>query len=281
MRAIVNPVYGIKGTIMARYVIGDIQGCLEGLQTLLSEVGYVPGRDDLWFAGDLVNRGPDSVGVLQYIKALPQARVVLGNHDLHCLALFHTQSKRHASSLSSVVNHPEASSLMAWLIQQPLMYLEQGVLMVHAGLYPQWSVTQALNYAQEVSDALNSQARDDFLESMYGDEPAVWSETLSGWDRLRFITNACVRMRYLNENCVLDFQQTEAPPLSETQWMPWFDHPRAQWDPTITVAFGHWAALKASIDRPYLKALDGGYVWGGHLVAWCPETNERVSVQAL
>lgn len=265
---------------MARYVIGDIQGCLEGLLSLLSKIGYVSGRDDLWFAGDLVNRGPDALGVLKFVSAQPHVRVVLGNHDLHCLALFYSASQRHAKGLASVIESVDAPRLMAWLAEQPLMIHDAGVLMVHAGLYPGWSIAEALGYASEVESVLKSKDQGVFLEKMYGDEPAVWSDDLAGWDRLRFITNACVRMRYINVERHCDFQLTQAPTPDVKPWMPWFEHPQAQWDAETSVAFGHWASLKASINRSNLQALDGGYVWGGQLVAWCPETGERITVQA-
>ena len=265
---------------MARYVIGDVQGCLAGLQRLLCEINYQPGRDSLWFAGDLVNRGPDSLGVLKFIYNQPDVRVVLGNHDLHLLAIAAGVSHRYAADMAPILQDSQAKVLLSWLHQQPLMWFEQKVLMVHAGLYPGWTMSQALSYVDEIHDLLKRDESALFLSHMYGDQPSLWSESLTGWPRLRFITNACVRMRFVDAVGHCDFQYSMTPGTQPDDLMPWYEHPNMQWPEATTVAFGHWAALKAKVEAPHLQALDGGYVWGLNLVAWCPETGERFSVAA-
>lgn len=254
---------------MAVYAIGDVQGCAAPLQALLERLDFAPGRDRLWLTGDLVNRGPDSLEVLRFVKSLGNAAtVVLGNHDLHLLAIWAGQGRlKNADTLASILAAPDVDELMHWLRRRPLLHHdpELGYLMVHAGIAPQWDFETALRCAREVETALRGPDYVDYLAHIYGDRPELWNESLSGNQRLRYITNVFTRMRCCDEDGALrlDFKgsPTELPP----GYLPWFRITgRRYHGPTIVC--GHWSALGLH-DGDGILALDTGCLWGGALTA--------------
>lgn len=252
---------------MATYAIGDIQGCFSELQALLEEIGFSAGRDRLWFVGDLVNRGPDSLAVLRFVKGLGQsALTVLGNHDLHLVMLDGGYGKPNKDdTLSPILEAPDRAELLTWLRSQALMHVEEEYAMVHAGLLPSWSVEQARDLAREVEAALQSPDYRDFLANMYGSLPSAWKKSLKGWDRLRVIVNAMTRMRFCTRDGVIEFRAKgpveKAPPGN----LPWFEVPGRQ-SADHTLVCGHWSALGLRMERNLL-ALDTGCLWGGSLTA--------------
>ena len=264
---------------MATYVIGDLQGCFEGLQDLLGLIAYQADQDHLIFAGDLINRGPTSLETLLWIMDNPRVHCVLGNHDLHALALLndcYPTTKNH--TLDALLSHKRRDDMMHWLRHQPLIYQHEKAVIVHAGLYPYWSLSQAMSYAEEVQQQLQS---DDYLlllQKMYGNTPVTWQDDLKRWDRLRFIINAFTRMRYLDSQGGLDFTHTGPLGSQPEGYQAWFDHLPDTW--VHPIFFGHWASLEGKISRPYVQSLDGGYVWGGEMIALCLETKARFTVTA-
>ena len=253
---------------MARYAIGDIQGCAAELRQLLRDIGFAADRDQLWFVGDLVNRGPDSLGALRLIRDLgDNAIVVLGNHDLHLLALACGRSRlKPGDTLETVLAAPDRAVLLDWLLQLPLAHFDagHGELMIHAGLPPQWNVPQALAHADELQQALR---RDPvaFFDQMYGDQPDLWDDGLTGHDRLRFIVNALTRLRVCTAAGRMQIKAKGPPPPPGSPLMPWFEVPgRASRDTRIV--FGHWSA-QGFVDRHNVLGLDTGCVWGGSLTA--------------
>ncbi len=247
---------------MATYAIGDVQGCCDELEALLREIGARPG-DRLWFVGDLVNRGPRSADVLRLIRGLgEQAVAVLGNHDLHLVTQHEGfERPRKDDTIADVLDAPDREALVDWLRTRPLMHVENGWAMVHAGLVPQWSIEAAATLAREVQAALSAKTYRDFLANMYGSMPDRWSGTLQGWDRLRVIVNAMTRMRFCTPDGKMDFKaKGEVPPPGHR---PWFDL-RPAGEPPIVC--GHWSALGLQM-RPSLAAIDTGCVWGGSLTA--------------
>ena len=257
---------------MALYLIGDVQGCDSALQRLLDEISFSPSRDTLYLLGDLVNRGPDSAGVLRRLMTYgASAQCLLGNHDLHLLAVAHGVRKAGRSdTLDGVLNAPDRAAMLAWLCQQRLAILEtvagQDYLMVHAGVLPQWTAAQTMGLAAEVESVLRGPQLDDFLHQMYGNEPAQWRDDLAGAPRLRCIINALTRIRFCTPQGQMEFDAkgltADAAP---TGYFPWFDAPGRKTANTI-VAFGHWSTL-GWLDRPDLLSLDSGCVWGGDLSA--------------
>jgi bis(5'-nucleosyl)-tetraphosphatase (symmetrical) len=255
---------------MATYAIGDIQGCYDDLQHLLENIKFDPEQDYLWFAGDLVNRGPKSLEVLRFIKALgDRAITVLGNHDLHLLAVWqHTH--RHFKSndtLQSILNAEDGTELLEWLRHQPLMHYDKALnySMVHAGLPPQWSIKKALKRAQEVESVLRGEQFRDFLENMYGNTPKRWKKSLEGWDRLRFIVNCFTRLRYCSPKGKLQLIDKGHPGSQEEGYVPWFMVPdRKSRDDKIV--FGHWSTLGLYLGHG-VRSIDTGCLWGGALTA--------------
>jgi len=248
---------------MSTYAIGDVQGCADELQALLAQVDFQPGRDRLWFVGDLVNRGPKSLEALRFVRALGgNAVVVLGNHDFHLLCLAQEFAKKRADdTLDEVLAAPDAPQLLDWLRQRPLMHVESGYAMVHAGLLPQWSLEQAQALAREVEAALRGLRHVEFLEHLYGARPRAWRDDLAGWDRLRVIVNAMARLRFCSADGEMDLAATgkDAP----TGMRPWFEFRPAGERPIVC---GHWSALGLKLTEK-LAALDSGCVWGGCLSA--------------
>ena len=256
---------------MALYLIGDVQGCDSALARLLDHIAFSPSRDTLYLLGDLVNRGPDSLGVLRRLKALDgAARCLLGNHDLHLLAIAHgVRGQGRGDTLAAVLGAPDRGVLLDWLRQQS-MALQLSVaghplLLVHAGVLPSWSVDQSLALAAEVQDALQAPNYGQFLHAMYGNTPTRWSATLAGVERLRVIVNALTRLRFCDAQGHMEFESKEGPGQAPPGFMPWFDVPgrRTAQD---TVVFGHWSTL-GPLARCDVVAMDTGCVWGGCLSA--------------
>jgi bis(5'-nucleosyl)-tetraphosphatase (symmetrical) len=252
---------------MSIYAIGDVQGCHDALLQLLDRFGFEPARDLLWFVGDLVNRGPGSLATLRLVKGLGDGAVtVLGNHDFHLLAVAAGAAKKHRSdTLDEVLAAPDRESLLGWLRQQPMLHVEGGWAMVHAGLLPQWSIATAQLLAREVETALRGPAWQEFLAELYGDTPDSWSDTLRGADRLRVIVNAMARMRFCTAEGTIELRTKGETAKAPPGFFPWFDAPgRASRDRTLIC--GHWSTLGLKL-RPDLIALDSGCVWGGSLSA--------------
>jgi bis(5'-nucleosyl)-tetraphosphatase (symmetrical) len=254
---------------MAVYAIGDVQGCFDELLALLNKIEFDQAQDCLWFAGDLVNRGPKSLEVLRFVKGLgDRAITVLGNHDLHLLGVVQGRRKAHAKDrMEAILSAPDRDELCDWLRQQPLMHRDDqlGYVMLHAGLPPQWSLNDASAHAAEVEQALRGDDSDEFINHIYGSEPAQWSDSLSGWDRLRFITNCFTRLRFCDERGRLELNEKGAPGSQPVGYQPWFDLREHQRDPQ-QILFGHWSRLGMRQPRN-VHALDTGCVWGGTLSA--------------
>ena len=252
---------------MAIYLVGDIQGCDAALGRLLAEIDFSASRDTLYVLGDLVNRGPDSLGTLRRLMALGHsAQCVLGNHDLHLLAVAHgVRPAGKRDTLAQVLDAPDAPALLDWLRQQNMAMSAHGILMVHAGVLPSWSAEQTLDLAAEVSAVLRSPEGGAFLHSMYGNTPDHWRDDLQSTERLRVVVNALTRLRFCTAQGVMEFDSKEGAGASPEGFMPWFDVPgrRTAQD---TVAFGHWSTL-GWLGRDDVIGLDTGCVWGGCLTA--------------
>lgn len=268
---------------MATYAIGDVQGCYDQLQALLASVGFDGATDELWFAGDLVNRGPRSLDVLRFVRGLGGRAVsVLGNHDLHLLAAASgARSPSRKDTLAQVLEAPDADELLEWVRQQPMLHEDRGWLMVHAGLPPQWNVELARTCARELETVLkNDDLLDDYLRGMYGNQPRLWSANLSGQPRLRYITNAFTRLRYVDRDGALDLHEKRPPGEQAAALVPWFQAP-ARGTREQRILFGHWATLQARtpVDPVHrVHHLDHGCVWGGALSALRLEDLEMFSV---
>ncbi|KFZ28506.1 hypothetical protein IDAT_09370 [Pseudidiomarina atlantica] len=257
---------------MARYLVGDLQGCVQQLAQLLEHVQFNPARDELWCVGDLVARGPDSLQCLELCRSLgPAFKAVLGNHDLNLMAvLLGVRRANPKDRLDEILALPEADKQqwLEFLINVPLMRTSDDLVMSHAGIYPYWNIAEAQSYADEVSASLRTayarQELADWLREMYGNEPACWSDTLTGAARIRFFINAFTRMRFLNANGCLNLNVKEQPSaaLREQGLTPWFE----AWPQTAnTVVFGHWAALQGQTARADVIGLDTGCVWGEYM----------------
>jgi bis(5'-nucleosyl)-tetraphosphatase (symmetrical) len=252
---------------MTIYAIGDIQGCCTELQQLLEQIRFDPAQDTLWLVGDLVNRGPDSLQVLRLVKSLGESAIaVLGNHDLHLLAVAAGVAELHRSdTLDEVLNAPDRDELLTWLRQQRLIYAQDDYVLVHAGLLPQWSVAQAVGLAHEVEQALRSDDYATFFEHMYGNAPHGWRDDYSGYKRLRVITNALTRMRICDLQGEMEFRFKGEVENIPAGYLPWFDVPKRK-SLAATVIFGHWSALGLKV-APNVIALDTGCLWGGPMTA--------------
>lgn len=256
---------------MALYWIGDIQGCDAALGRLLTELDFSPSRDTAYLLGDLVNRGPASLAVLRRLMGLGDAaRCILGNHDLHVLAV--ACGVRHPHRLDTCTDILQASdrpALLDWLRSQPLARNEHGVLMVHAGVLPGWTGAQVLALAMEVSEAIGT-ARSmtevtAFFAQMYGNQPDHWRDDLLGAERLRVVVNALTRLRFCSAHGVMEFETKEGAGAAPAGFMPWFDVPHRATHSEL-IACGHWSTL-GLINRANLMSLDTGCVWGGCLTA--------------
>ncbi len=249
------------------YMIGDLQGCCDAFERLLARIDFSPSRDRLWLLGDLVNRGPASLATLRKLQALEGAATcLLGNHDLHLLAVAHGVRPPHRSdTLTALLDAPDRAALLHWLRHQRLAVYDAGWLMVHAGVIPAWSRDDTLALAAEVEDVLRGPALPDFLHTMYGNEPARWSPGLTGTPRLRFTVNALTRLRFCTPDGEMDFKTKDGAGAAPEGYLPWFEAPNRHTADT-PIAFGHWSTL-GLLDRPTLLGLDTGCVWGGSLSA--------------
>ena len=265
---------------MATYVVGDIQGCLQPLKCLLKRVQFNPDRDVLWSVGDIVNRGPKCLKTLRWFyERRDNIVMVLGNHDLHLLAVAAGARKpARSDTLDKILAAEDRNTLIEWLHHRPLIHQEYGYTMVHAGIPPQWSVEEAAGYAREVEQVLQSPNCVDFLRDMYGNEPAVWSDDLTGTARLRVITNYLTRMRYCTKKGKLDLfskgpspdpQALKAAGINKVS--AWFSHQQRK-SANDKILFGHWASLQGHTDTPNAIGLDTGCVWGGSLSLYALET---------
>jgi len=263
---------------MARIAIGDVQGCGEELQALVKRTGFSPDRDQLWFVGDLVNRGPRSLEVLRYVRSLGDAAVVvLGNHDLHLLAVAYGGQRklRDDDTLDAVLKARDRDTLLEWLLHRPLAWQDEarpGELMVHAGLVPQWRAADVLRLAREVERDLRKDPANVFLQ-MYGNRPDRWDESLSGAERRRFVINALTRMRYCRPDGTIDLKLKGRPGSQPAPWQPWFEV-ASRASRSVRVICGHWSTL-GLLERPDVLALDTGCVWGGGLTAVSLEDGRR------
>jgi len=252
---------------MSTYAIGDIQGCADELDALLALTGFDPARDRLWLVGDLVNRGPQSLRVLRRVRDLGEAAVtVLGNHDLHLLAVAagHARIHKH-DSLDDVLAAPDRDELLAWLRTRRLALHEDGYLLLHGGVPPQWTASQTQALAGEVERVLQSDDCDDFLRHLYGNQPDRWDDALQGWDRLRVIVNACTRLRFCTDEGVMEFKEKRGIATAPPGFTPWFAHANRR-TRDVTIVCGHWSALGLML-APNVLMLDSGCVWGGALTA--------------
>lgn len=249
------------------YLIGDVQGCCDALERLLQRVDFSPSRDRLWLLGDLVNRGPASLATLRRLQALGSAATcLLGNHDLHLVAAAHgIRAPSSSDTLDEIFAAPDRAALLDWLRHQRLAIYEQGWLMVHAGVIPQWDRSQALAAAAEVEAVLQAPDYVDFLRVMYGNEPTRWRDDLPRDARLRFAVNTFTRLRFCSADGTMDFKTKDGAGTAPAGFMPWFEAPGRRTQDT-PIAFGHWSTL-GLLDRPRLLGLDTGCVWGGRLTA--------------
>jgi bis(5'-nucleosyl)-tetraphosphatase (symmetrical) len=261
------------------YLIGDLQGCCDPLERLLAEIGFSPSRDRIHPLGDLINRGPGSLAVLRRLHGLGNAAVsLLGNHDLHFLAVAHGIRRPHRSdTVGAILDDPQRDHWLDWLRHQHMALHTEGYLMVHAGVVPQWTVAQTLTLAAEVESELRSEHLPAFLQVMYGNEPAQWSDALQGHDRLRFTVNALTRLRFCSPEGRMDFDAKEGLDAAPPGMLPWFDVPGRRTADT-PIACGHWSTL-GLLSRPDLLAIDTGCVWGGQLTAVRIDGGRREVIQ--
>ena len=260
---------------MAVYAIGDVQGCLDELKALLAEFHFRPHHDQLWFVGDLVNRGPRSLEVLRFVIDLgDRAMTVLGNHDLHLLAVAAGKRRLRAKdTFDDILQAPDRDQVLTWLRTRPLLHHDPDLRLtvIHAGLPPQWDLATAKRCAREVETVLRGADYANFLEQMFGDRPDRWSEQLTGFARLRFITNCLTRLRYCDRDGVLDLVENGPPGTQDPSLMPWFEVPHRR-SRSERIIFGHWATLQlneALDPRHRVYHLDTGCAWGGALTALC------------
>jgi bis(5'-nucleosyl)-tetraphosphatase (symmetrical) len=259
---------------MALYFIGDLQGCHEPLQRLLQRIDFSPSRDTLYLLGDLVNRGPDSLAVLRTVAQLgDSAQSLLGNHDLHLLTVGYGLRKQHkGDTLDAILQAPDLDGLLDWVRHRHMALHIKGWLLVHAGVLPQWTTAQTLALAEEVEQALRSAQAVEFLRTMYGNSPACWDDSLTGYDRLRVIVNALTRLRFCTPQGVMEFKAKGSADATPLGHLPWFDVPGRLTTGT-PIAFGHWSTvgLDAPEGKPVMRqntlALDTGCVWGNCLTA--------------
>lgn len=262
-------------------LVGDIQGCDDSLQQLLDLSGFSPSRDHLVALGDLVNRGPQSLAVLRRMRALgSSASCVLGNHDLHLLAVAHGVRPAHRQdTLQELLAAPDAAELLDWLRHRPLLVLRDGWCCVHAGLPPEWTLADAQACATEVEQLLQSNEGPQWLHRMYGNEPRRWCRALQGPERWRYTVNALTRMRWVEPDGALDFALKEGPTAVPEGHRPWFDMPGRR-AAEQRIAFGHWSTL-GLVNQPRLLGLDTGCVWGGALTAARVDGAQREIMQVV
>ncbi len=271
---------------MSTYAVGDIQGCYKQLRKLLKTVRFSPSQDKLWCVGDLVNRGPKSVDTLRFLQDMDDStRIVLGNHDLHYIALSEGCAPlRSKDTLGKLLTANDADSLSSWLRSKPLAYLDsiesdagpRHFMMFHAGVAPSWTVQTTLNYAAEVELVLQGVNYKEFIRSMYGDKPRRWHNNLTGQDRLRVITNYLTRARFCDSvgNLRLDIKQGYA--FAPQGYKPWFQYEKISHEAEIV--FGHWASIEGYTGKSNVHALDTGCVWGRELTLMRLEDGRRYAI---
>ena len=261
---------------MAVYAIGDVQGCVVPLEEMLDTIRFEPGRDQLWLTGDLVNRGRHSLETLRLVKKLGRNAVtVLGNHDLHLLAVAAgNRQQRPGDTLQPILNAPDRDELLDWLRHRPLVHCDQGTepgmkldmksMLVHAGVYPGWHRQEVVAFAAEIETLLRGDDYRQFLRHLYGRTPSRW-QPMAKWQRARFITNALTRIRYCNHHGAVNFTHKEPPGSQPRRLIPWFDHPAMKCK-NWRIVFGHWSAL-GFVQHRNIIGLDSGCMWGGALTA--------------
>jgi bis(5'-nucleosyl)-tetraphosphatase (symmetrical) len=272
---------------MATYAIGDIQGCYDELIRLLDRIKFDQRNDTLWLVGDLVNRGPNSLAVLEFVRDLGDAAVVvLGNHDLHLLACatIDEYSPGSNDTFQDVLDAPNCTELLTWLRQQPLVHRDPnlGFTMVHAGIPPQWTTLEAISYAAEVEAILRGNNFKKFMAHMYGNSPDRWTEELSGWKRIRLITNLLTRLRYMAVDERMDFKNKGPVGTQPRGLVPWYERYTFA-DSSESIVFGHWSALhlnQRAMHEMRIYPLDTGAVWGGTLTAMRLDDRKFISVQS-
>jgi bis(5'-nucleosyl)-tetraphosphatase (symmetrical) len=261
------------------YLIGDLQGCCDALERLLAALDFSPSRDRLYLLGDLVNRGPRSKDVLHTLQRCGDAATcLLGNHDLHLLAMAHGASPvRRGDTVQDILDAPDRDDMLQWLRHQRLALQEHGWLMVHAGVAPHWDAALTLKLAHEVEAQLRGAQAGEFLRVMYGNEPARWNDALQGHDRLRNAVNTLTRLRFCSVDGHMEFAAKESAEQAPTGYLPWFEVPGRKTE-GVPIAFGHWSTL-GLVNRPDLLALDTGCVWGGQLTAARVDGGRREIIQ--
>jgi len=259
--------------------VGDIQGCYHELIALLQRIDFDRSVDHLWVTGDMINRGPNNIETVNFLRQLPNVQIVLGNHDLHFLAVALTDRKPSRSdTFQDLLESTDLPSIISWMRSQPLaFYSDQfDALMVHAGIPHNWSISDALGYAAEVEAVLQDARHQRYFELMYGNEPNIFSESLAGIDRWRMITNYLTRLRFCSVDGAMEFAtKSDIPPEG---YEPWFNFPRQD---STRILFGHWAAIEGKTSSSQFIALDTGCVWGRELTALRLEDNKLFSVPAI
>ncbi len=266
---------------MSTYVVGDIQGCFSGLQALLEKIQFNPQQDKLYAVGDLIGRGPEALETIEYLYQLGESfETVLGNHDLHFLGVYNGIKKNNPKDgFDALLKSPRIEHYIDWLRHKPLaLKINNRTFLSHAGLYPKWSVDEALKYSLEVEKALQSKTYVDVLKYMYHKESVNFSTSIPSKDRLRFIIDAFTRMRYLCEDCSFDYSCKTPTKDAPQHLMPWFEHSQIKSINGINLIFGHWASLEGCTPYPHCIALDTGYIWGGKLSAICLNTMKINSI---
>lgn len=270
---------------MSTYAIGDLQGCYYELQDLLNKINFDDKKDTLWFVGDIVNRGPNSLDCLRFVKSLgKKAKTVLGNHDLHLLGVANNVRKpHHSDTFDEILNASDAEELLFWIRQLPLLIhdKELNFTMIHAGLPPQWSLKKAKKLAKETEELLQSEQFNDFIQHIYGNKPDLWSKTLTEYGRYRFIINCFTRIRYTEESGRLNLKEDNAPGTQPKHLLPWFELPKRK-SKKHKIIIGHWSTLTLDKKQNYKKfniyPIDTGCLWGRSLTAIRLEDEKIFSV---
>ena len=266
---------------MATYAIGDVQGCYVEFCDLLEKVRFDPTQDRLWLLGDLINRGPDSLAVVRLVRSFGDAvQIVLGNHDLHFLAIhLGGHSMNRHDTFVELLQARDVDDIASWYCEQPFLVRDDklGYAMTHAGIPPMWSVDHAESLAHEVEAVIRGKRRVAYFESMYGNKPDSWDDSLRGMDRWRAITNFLTRVRLMNTAGQMDFAPKGSVNEAPSEWIPWYELPRRE-ELTLKLLFGHWAAIEGHSGRDDIIALDTGCVWGRELRALCLDSGESFNV---
>ena len=262
---------------MATYAIGDIQGCFQELNDLLDLIEFSETSDQLWFTGDLVNRGPQSLETLRFIKSLgDRAITVLGNHDIHLLAAAQSNKAHRKDTFAEIFSASDRDELLNWLRQQPLFHHDEllGYSILHAGVAPQWDLNKIQSLADEVEQILRNDQYPEYLDQIYGNNPDIWSDDLQGWERLRCITNFFTRVRFCDQDGRMDFSEKGPPGSQPEEWQPWYEIKNRK-SADLKIIFGHWSTHKLAhklseknIGENKVFPIDTGCLWGGQLTAF-------------